>query len=388
MLDAPAADLIDLALFLPISGGLSLLIALGFLRYQSRLLRGLKGKLLAILGLVLALMLLNVGFTAYLMFFSAHDLQLLLLLMLYSLGICLLFAAVVAGSFAGRVDRLLVQVERMGRGNLQSRVESSTGDEIDDIASAFNVMARQLEEAASQQQDLETARRHLISSVSHDLRTPLASMRAMLESMEDGVVSDPETVLRYHRRLSSEVEYLSRLIEELFELSQIDSGLLELHSEATDISDLIADTLEALRPQAMLKQLSLEPAIVGTLPLVEIDALRMQRVLYNLVQNALRHTPPDGTVVVRAADTGSELEIAVQDNGEGVEPEDLPEIFERFYRGSRARTRTEAGSGLGLTIARAIVELHGGRIWAHSERGHGATFFFTVPKAAHHPSTS
>ena len=122
--------------------------------------------------------------------------------------------------------------------------------------------------------------------------------------------------------------------------------------------------------------------LLGALPLVEIDVMRMQRVLYNLVQNALRHTPPDGTIVVRAQDAGADIEVAVEDTGEGLEPEDLPQVFDRFFRGSRARTRESAGSGLGLTIARAIVELHGGRIWAQSDKGHGATFFFTVPKSA------
>jgi signal transduction histidine kinase len=228
---------------------------------------------------------------------------------------------------------------------------------------------------------LEEARRQLIEAVSHDLRTPLATMRAMIESINDGIVTEPETISRYHRTMQREIAYLSRLIDDLFELSQLDSGLLQLHPEASNVRDLVSDTLEALKPQADQRRLVLCGEVPDYLPDVVMDVPRMQRVLYNLVQNALRHTPADGSVVIRALDTGDEVQVSVEDTGEGVEPDELPKIFERFYRGSRARSREEAGSGLGLTIAKGIVELHGGRIWAVSERYQGAVFTFALPKA-------
>jgi signal transduction histidine kinase len=137
--------------------------------------------------------------------------------------------------------------------------------------------------------------------------------------------------------------------------------------------------VEALRPQAEQRNLMLLGEVSPSLPAVEIDVPRMQRVLYNLVQNALRHTPADGSIVIRAFATDDDVRISVEDTGEGLEPHELPRVFDRFYRGDRARSREEAGSGLGLTIARGIVELHGGTIWALSERGQGAAFTFALP---------
>jgi signal transduction histidine kinase len=382
LLDPPSKDLLLLAVFLPISGGASLALGIAFVSgYRGRLLRGIRGQLLAAVVLAAALVLVNVGFTAYLMFLSSHDLKLLVLLLLFSLGMASFFALVVADAFQSTLAILLRGVSLMGDGQLDTRVDINSGDELEDLAAAFNLMAQQLRESFATQREMEEARRHLIGAVSHDLRTPLATMRAMIESINDGVVSEPETIERYHRTMQSEIGYLSRLIDDLFELSQIDSGLVELRPETSNVRDLVSGTLEALQAQADQRRLKLEGEIASMLPNVTMDVPRMQRVLYNLVQNALRHTPPDGSVVIRAKDAGRDIEISVEDTGEGVEAEDLPRIFERFYRGNRARNRDEAGSGLGLTIAKGIVELHGGRIWAESQRGCGASFIFTVPKA-------
>ena len=380
--DTPGKDLALLALFLPTFGILTLGLGLVFLTaYRGRLLHGLRGKLLLAVVMSAGLVLINVGFTAYLMFISSHDLALLSLLMVFSLGMSAYFALVVAGSFDSSLQTLLQGVHLMGQGRLETRIDVHSGDEIEDLSVAFNSMAAQLEQAFARQQEMEQARRQLIAAVSHDLRTPLATMQVMVENINEGVVTDSETLQRYHRSLQVEVHYLSRLIDDLFELSQLDFGLLQLHPEAASIGDLVSDTLEALRPQAEQRRLTLEGEVQDPLPAVMMDASRMQRVLYNLVQNALRHTPPDGSVRIRAADHGEEVAISVADTGEGIESEELSRVFDRFYRGNRARTRDEAGSGLGLTIARGIVELHGGRIWAQSARGEGATFVFTLPKS-------
>jgi two-component system sensor histidine kinase SaeS len=345
-------------------------------------LRGLQGKLLIAILLSAGIILLNVGFTAYLMFLSSHDLKTLAVLMVFSLGISGFFALRVAATFHASLTTLLEGVRAAGEGRLETRLIIDSGDELDDIAFAFNTMTAKLQQAFERQQELEEARRNLIAAVSHDLRTPLATMQAMVESINDGVVSEEETVARYLRTVQGEIGYLSRLIDDLFELSQIDSGSLELRREPSNVSDFVSDALDALRPQAEQRRLRIEGEVAGELPNVVMDTPRMQRVLYNLVQNALRHTPPDGSVIIRAKDAGPEIEISVEDTGEGVEAEELPHIFERFYRGDRARKRAEAGSGLGLTIAKGIVELHGGRIWAISNRGEGSTFTFTVPKSA------
>ncbi len=383
LLDPAAGDLLSLALFLPATGGVSLALGLLFVtRYRGRLLGGIRGRLLAAVLLAAGLVFVNVAFTAYLMFISSHDLKLLAMLLLFSMGMAAFFAFVVAGSFHASLSVLIEGVRRMGEGDLATRVQLSSGDELERLAADFNAMAARLVAAALSERDLEEARRQLIAAVSHDLRTPLATMRAMVESITDGVVTDSESIQRYHRTMQAEISYLSRLIDDLFELSQIDSGLLELRPEQGSVGDLVSDTLEALRPQAEQRRLRLDGDIEGFLPVVLMDMPRMQRVLYNLVQNALRHTPPDGSVLIRAIDSGDEVAISVEDTGEGVDQAELSRVFERFYRGNKARTRDEAGSGLGLTIAKGIVELHGGRIWAQSERGRGATFVFTLPKAA------
>jgi signal transduction histidine kinase len=384
LLNPPVKDLLLLAAFLPASGGVSLVLVLAFPSvYSGGLLRGIRGKLLAGVVLSAGLVLINVGFTAYLMFLSSHDLLLLSVLFVFSIGMSSFFAYAVAESFHETLGRLLAGVHRFGAGELTTRIDIHSDDELGELAEAFNRMAAQLQEAYASREDMEEARRQLIGAVSHDLRTPLATMRAMVESINDGVVDDPATIARYHQSLQAEIAYLSRLIDDLFELSQIDSGLLQLRREPGNLSDLVSGTLEALTPHAQQRGLVLRGEVDGAIPLLTMDTPRMQRVLYNLVQNAVRHTPADGTIVIRAVDAGAEVEVSVIDSGEGIQEQELPRIFERFYRGAnKARSRDDGGSGLGLTIAKGIVELHGGRIWAESAEGRGAAFTFALPKTA------
>jgi signal transduction histidine kinase len=187
-------------------------------------------------------------------------------------------------------------------------------------------------------------------------------------------------MLRYHRTLQAEIEYLSRLIDDLFELSQIDAGLLSLNLERASLGDLVSDSLAGLSPEAQRHGLVLRGQVDAAIPPILVDAKRLQRVLYNLVQNALRYTPADGSVVIRVEDAGPEVRVCVADTGRGIAPEDMPRLFEGLHKGDRARSRTNGGSGLGLSIAKGIVEAHGGRIWAESTPGKGSAFFFTLPK--------
>jgi len=245
---------------------------------------------------------------------------------------------------------------------------------------AFNDMAQRLETSFARERELEQARKELTASISHDLRTPLASIRAMVESINDGVVTDIETVRRYLNTVQVEVENLSQLISDLFELSQIDAGVLELHLEASSITDLISDTVESMSAQAAAGNLTLSGAVDGDVSTVVMDARRVQRVLYNLVQNSIRYTPADGTIFIRASNAGADVQVEVSDTGTGIPEQELSSLFQRFARSDRSRSRNSGGAGLGLSIAKGIVEAHGGRMWVESAVGKGSTFSFALPK--------
>ncbi len=381
-LNAPLADRALLALFLLFSGGVTLTIGYLVPRYGlGQVVRTVRGKLLFALILAVALALVNVGFTSYLMFISAHDLGLLVALLLFSLGISIFLALSISNTLQSSMQEFLRGVRLMSAGQFTSRITVHSRDEWEELAASFNMMAERLEAAFQKETELEQARRQLVAAVSHDLRSPLASMRVMVESINDGVVTDSETVHRYLRTLQGEVEYLSRLIDDLFELSQFDSGLIELRMGEADIKDLIMETVAGLSAQAEQRQLTLRGSVDGEVPALSIDAQRIQRVLYNLLQNAIRHTPADGTILVEARDAGAEVHVSVIDTGEGIAAADIPRLFERFHKGDKARTRGDSGSGLGLSITKGIVEAHGGRIWVVSAPGSGTAFTFALPKA-------
>lgn len=381
LLNPPRQDLELLALFLAASGLLSL--AAGYLAvglgWRLRCGIHLKVALTIALGVVVALA--NVAVTAWLMFISPHDLALLSLLLVFALVVSLTFGFFLSWALTSSVRELSRSAARMADGDLKARASVPEGDELGDLAAAFNSMAARVEAAFGRQQELESARKDLIAAVSHDLRTPLASLQAMVEALNDGVVTDPETVQRYLRTMQVEITNLGGLVSDLFELSQLDAGVLHLQVESSPIQDLISDTLESLGPQARRKGLNLSGEVDAELGPVMMDPPKVQRVLYNLVQNAIRYTPSDGTVLLEARDGGDKVRVSVSDSGEGIQADDLSRVFERFYRGDRARSRDEGGAGLGLAIARGLVEAHGGQIWAESVAGRGSRFTFTLPKA-------
>ena len=382
VLGAPPDDVRALSAMLVTSGLGSLLGGWALLRLARRLgFRGLRAQLaLASLAVVLVAMI-NVAVAAGLMFISAHDLGLLAVLLLFSGIVSVAFAASLSADMVRAVGELAAGARRLAGGDLGERVRVHGDDELAELGRAFNAMAARLAEAQAAREEVEEARRHLIAAVSHDLRTPLASVRAMVEAIDDGVVTDQETIDSYIRSIHGEVGHLSQLIDDLFELSRLDAGALSLHLEPGSLRDLLSDTLEVLQPQASQKGLRLTGQVASDLPPVMMDVARIQRVLYNLVQNAIRHTPADGTIVLEARDEGKSVRVDVADTGEGVAPSDLPHVFERFYRGEKSRARGQGGAGLGLAIARGLVEAHGGRIWVQNRPEQGACFSFALPKA-------
>lgn len=382
LLNPPRQDVELLATFLFLSGLLSLSLGALAARFGWQLrLGGIRLKIVLAIAVGVLVALANVAVTAHLMFLSAHDLGLLSLLLIFAFSVSLAFGMYLAETLTGSIRELARGASQMADGKMSARVQVKGSDELADLATAFNSMAVQVEGAFQRQQELEQARKDLIAAVSHDLRTPLASLQAMVEAMADGVVNDPATVDRYLHTMKGEITRLGSLISDLFELSQLDAGVLSLQMEASSLQDLISDTLESLHAQAQRKGLSLSGEVDDELSPVMMDSARVQRVLYNLVQNALRHTPSDGTVVLEARDAGPMVQVSVVDSGEGISEVDLPRVFDRFYLGNPSRARELGGAGLGLAIARGLVEAHGGKIWVESALGHGARFSFTLPKA-------
>ena len=223
-------------------------------------------------------------------------------------------------------------------------------------------------------------RRDLIAWVGHDLQTPLTSVRAILEALSDGVVEDPETASRYLRTAQRDVNSLSALIDDLFQMAQLDTGGFPLDRQNASLSDLVSDTLESFTEPAKQREIKLEGNVEYNVDPVNMDTQAIGRALNNLIGNALRHTPDQGRVSVWAHRTGKGIEVTVSDTGEGIREEDLPHVFESFYRGDAARSRSRGtGAGLGLAIARGIVQAHGGEIRVESKPGKGTLFTFTIP---------
>jgi two-component system phosphate regulon sensor histidine kinase PhoR len=223
---------------------------------------------------------------------------------------------------------------------------------------------------------LETVRRDFISNISHELRTPLASLRALADTLRDGALEDPPAARRFLDRMETEVDALTQMVQELLELSRIESGQVPFRLAPVAVADVVLAPVERLRPQAERFVLRLAVDLPPDLPPVLADAERIQQVVTNLVHNAIKFTPSGGEVTVSAAAGEGEVVVSVHDTGVGIPADDLPRIFERFYKADQARSG--GGTGLGLAIAKHIVQGHGGRIWAESIEGRGSTFYFSL----------
>jgi signal transduction histidine kinase len=241
-------------------------------------------------------------------------------------------------------------------------------------------MAQRLQAADQKQKELDALRRDLVAWAGHDLRTPLASIRVLVEALADGMLTDMQAQQQYLAQAKKQVDYLSLLVDDLFQVSQLDAGGLSLYLEPASISDLISDTLESFSGLADQKQVTLSGSAASGIDPLVVDIQRLGRALNNLVSNALYHTPPGGRVTLSAGPVAGGVFISVSDTGEGILPEDLPHVFERFYRGDKSRNRAVGGAGLGLAIARGIIEAHQGSIQVESAPGQGTVFTITLPK--------
>lgn len=273
----------------------------------------------------------------------------------------------------GSIGNLTAAARRLGHGDLSSRVPVRGNDEVAELGHAFNNMADALE-------DSERQRRAMVSDVAHELRTPLANIQGHIEAMQDGLMQpNAENLDTIHQQTL----HLNHLISDLRLLAESEARELSLSMEPTSVPELVNEVVESFRPRAEAASVQLSGQIDDGLPTLEMDRLRIQQALGNLLDNAIRHTPPGGSVAVSAQPHGDGVRVEVADTGSGIASEDLPRIFDRLYRADPSRHRATGGSGLGLTIARQLVEAHGGTIWAESQPGQGSRFGFDLPVREH-----
>ena len=267
------------------------------------------------------------------------------------------------------LERLRAASARLAAGDLSARASESGPRELLELSGSFNEMASSVEH-------LFDARRQLVAWASHDLRTPLASLRAMVEALEDGLASADE----YLPAIREQLETLTLLVDDLFELARIDAGAITLELREARLGDLISSCLRALDAEARTRNVHLA-AQLPTDPAVRIAPDKIERVLLNLLTNAVRHTPSDGAVSVVVEPDSDHVVVAVEDTGTGLTPAAARRMFERFWRDDEARTRATGGAGLGLAIAKGLVQAHGGAMWAENRSSGGARVAFTLPLA-------
>jgi signal transduction histidine kinase len=281
--------------------------------------------------------------------------------------VAIVAALLIGRSITAPVDRLRAASGALAGGDLSVRAPEQGPSEIAELGAAFNGMAARLEE-------LFDARRELVAWASHDLRTPLAAIHAVIEAVEDGVAK-PE---QYIRELGEQVRRLGALVDDLFELARIDAGVLTLELEDASLALLVDSCVRGLEAEADRRNVRLETHLDGVQSVL-CAAEKVERVLLNLLTNAVRHTPSDGSIAVRVVRAAEEVRVSVEDSGEGIAPEKVARMFDRFWR--RDPARSAGGSGLGIAIAQGLIEAQGGRIWAENRPEGGARVSFTLPAA-------
>ena len=319
----------------------------------------------------------NLAVLARLMFVSGHDMTAVLVMLGYAVGAGAGAALVLARDPSRAIARLSATARSLGRGDLEVRAgHVDGGPEYAALASTLDRMADRLGQAVATVRDVEARRRDLITAVSHDLRTPLARLRAMVEAIDEGVVDDPPTLRRYAGEMRRSIDTLVTLVDDLFELVQLDAGAIEAETTRARVADVVGTVVAECEADAILKGVAVRTDLDGA-----ADAAcspRLARVLQNLVQNSIRHTPADGTVTIEARRADGRLHVVVEDTGEGIPMSALPHVFEPFYRADPARS--QPGSGLGLAVAKRIVEALGGDITAQAREVAGVRFALSLPE--------
>ncbi len=284
-------------------------------------------------------------------------------------AIAILLGLFLTWQLTGPLRKLTVAAQGIAGGDLNQRVDIRSKDELGQLGQAFNQMAENLARA-------EKLRQNMVTDIAHELRNPLSVMRGNLEAILDGVFEPTKENIA---SIQKEAVLLSRLVDDLQELALAEAGQLRIEREPTDLASLVDRAVTGVAPRAEKNDVTVVKDLPADLPLVSIDPQRIGQVLSNLLGNALRYSPAGGTITVRARRMEEVVRVDVIDQGPGLAPDELSLVFERFYRGDKARSRTTGGVGLGLAIVKQLVEAHGGRVWAEGGTGEGATLSFTLP---------
>lgn len=313
----------------------------------------------------------------------AEELKVLQRLAIYTAVGGIILAALLSLLFSRFLSKPLVKMNKaamaMASGNYQQRIDIDTNDEIGLLANSLNTLASRLQEKISQLEQQEQIRQEFVTNVAHEIKTPLAVMQGFTETMIDGLVRTEQEREEYLHNILDEINRLKRLVNELLDLKRMEEGNFNFDQGPCDLGGIINRVQRKFTQIAIEKGIYLEANIEKKLPFITCNSDRIERVLINLIANAIRHTPTGGKISLAATTKANQVYLRISDTGEGIAPEDLPMIWERFYKGDKSRTRTQGGTGLGLAIVKKIVEGHGGQINVESKLKVGTTFNIVLP---------
>lgn len=384
LLRPPRRDLVELGTYLALSGAATLVLGWAVIQtLERRIGLTILTRFILVTLAGSAVILVNVVVLARLMFISTdHDLQVLLAVAAFSAIVSVFFTRWTASPTISRIGEVNKGIRDLAAGNVGVVTRVAGRDEVAALAADVNTLSRRLAEAEAERNALDAERRELTAAISHDLRTPLSTIRAMVDALEDGVVSEPVEMRRYLATIRRDVERLNRMIDDLFELAQMDAGAMRLHRRHVSLHEIVADVVDAMRARGEQAGVDIELRIEDEPPAALLDGDRLERAIANLLRNALEHTSRGGSVVVSVTNHDGSASVEVADSGDGIEEANLPRVWTRFYRAERSRARPDAASdgvGLGLAITKSIVELHGGRVGVRSQPGAGTVFTVLLP---------
>jgi signal transduction histidine kinase len=367
-----------LAILAPV-GLLTVLVVERFLAVRSRV-GGMRRQLALGGTIVVGQLLLAAGLFVAFMSHSASDALFTAVLALYAGVVGAWSARTITRGVLRDIDELRGGLRAMADGERSVEIATEGDDELALIARDVESLAATLGREEASRATLEDARRQLLAAISHDVRTPLTSLRLLSAALADELVDGP-TRLEYVSRIGVHVRAMSAMVDDLFELSRLESGDISWTMERVPLEDLVLETVDAMRAQAEAGSVSVRAELTKDLEAARANPAQIQRVLFNLIQNAIRHTPADGSVTVRASCVENAVQVEVRDTGRGIPEAERDEVFGAFVQGSDRASRSNGSAGLGLAISRAIVEAHGGRIWIEDARA-GTSVRFSLPAAA------